>query len=164
MKNLVTHERLLAKIKYDPSTGAFQRLLHGKWVATGYPVRGGYICVYVDGRAYSAARLAWFWMTGEWPDREVDHRNVMPSDNRWMNLRLAKPTQNCANKHRYKHNTSGFKGVSRLVVRGKFVGWRARIGVEKKRLSLGVFGTPEEAHQAYCAASEQMHREYSRTF
>lgn len=155
-------EDVSASIKYFPDTGEFYRLRWGRWIKTGYGQPDGYVIVYFKGRNYSAARVAWLLMTGEWPDGEVDHIDINKSNNVWSNLRLATPSQNCANKPTYKQNTSGKKGVHEFINRGVGGRWRARIGVNGKRISLGLFNSPEEAHEAYIAASRKYHKEFSR--
>lgn len=52
----------------------------------------------VDGNSYLASRLAWFYMTGEWPALEVDHKNRINSDDRWENLREASHSENQFNR------------------------------------------------------------------
>jgi hypothetical protein len=164
MSNLISHDQLLACIHYDASTGVFTRKSRdGSWSPTGNVSGGGYVTIYVGGRSYAAGRLAWFWMTGIWPEAEVDHRDLNRQNNAWANLREALPVENTANKGVYQNNTSGFKGVNRLVVRGRFIGWRARIGAGRQRRSLGVFQTPEEAHAAYVEAARRLHGEFART-
>ena len=46
---------------------------------------------------YVAHRLAWLYMTGEWPRHEIDQINLDRSDNRFCNLRPANRSQNSAN-------------------------------------------------------------------
>lgn len=80
----------------------------------------------------------------------VDHRNGDGLDNRRANLRVATFADNARNARLRKDNTSGFKGVKRAGSR-----WYAQIRVNAKRLHLGSFATPEEAHAAYCRAATQ---------
>lgn len=91
---------------------------------------------------------------------EVDHINGDGLDNRRENLRIATSSQNKANTPKYKNNTSGYKGVTFNKPLGK---WTARIQFKKVYYHLGVFDTPEEGHQAYCAAAERLHGEFANT-
>lgn len=90
---------------------------------------------------------------------QVDHIDGNGLDNRRANMRVVTPRQNTWNSRRNASNTSGFKGV-RLDPRRKC--WRAGIQVNKIRMDLGTFESPEAAYAAYCAASELFHGEYGR--
>ena len=92
-------------------------------------------------------------------DKEVDHINGDGLDNRLANLRIVSREQNQRNSKRRSDNTSGFKGVS---LHGKSGKWQARIRIDGKQKSLGIFRTKEEAHKAYCDASKKYHGEYGR--
>jgi hypothetical protein len=94
------------------------------------------------------------FLTG-WPF--VDHRNGDGLDNQRANLRPATHEQNMGNKRIYSNNTSGFKGVIRHQNRC----WRARIGVDGRKRSLGLFGTAEEAARAYDAAALEAFGEFA---
>lgn len=83
---------------------------------------------------------------GEMPD----HINGNGLDNRRENLRLATSAQNNMNKSKQTNNHSGYKGVVFHKQSGK---WRARIYVDGKQKSLGLFATPELAHRAYYQAA-----------
>jgi hypothetical protein len=96
-------------------------------------------------------------MTGEWPPSEVDHRDLDKGNNRWTNLRIASSAGNKWNLARRSSNTTGYKGVSRK--RSKF---QAQIAINKKRVSLGCFASPEEAYAAYCKAASEWHGEFAR--
>lgn len=121
--------------------------------------KSGYRQIYFDGRPYNAADLAWVIMTGRWPCRTVDHKNLQRADDRWSNLRLASWSQNRANLRRYKNNKSGFKGVSLFRANGK---WKAQIQVQKKKIALGHHATPEAAHLAYAVAAKKYYGEFAR--
>lgn len=87
----------------------------------------------------------------------VDHKNGNTFDNRKGNLRICTMKENVRNRKLCRTSTTGFKSVTK--VRGRY---RARIGVDDKRIHLGYFDTPEQAHQAYCAAAKKYYGEYGR--
>lgn len=105
----------------------------------------GYVFIRVDGVVYPAHRLAWLWMTGVWPQEEIDHANGNPSDNSWENLREATHGENQQNGQRvYRSNfRSGICGVY-YKNRGK-KRWEAILWKDKKAIYLGRFATKEEA-------------------
>lgn len=86
----------------------------------------------------------------------VDHKDGNPLNNTRDNLRLANKALNMQNRVKYKNSTSGYKGVS--CRNGK---WVTRIQADGKRLNLGAFDTPEEAHAAYCEAARKYHGEFA---
>jgi hypothetical protein len=47
---------------------------------------------------YYSARLAFLYMTGDWPVDQVDHINRIRDDDRWINLREATQSQNSFNR------------------------------------------------------------------
>lgn len=160
----VSHARLLELVSYDKETGMFTRLVSTSPRAmagtVGESVDGkGYLRISVEGRRYLMHRLAWFYVTGEWPKDEIDHRNTNRKDNRWENLRLADTFTNKRNTRPYRSNKSGLKGVSWHVTSKK---WRSRIRIDGKEVVLGMFDTPEEANRAYADAAEKHFGEYAR--
>lgn len=74
----------------------------------------------------------------------VDHINRNTLDNRKCNLRFTTKSLNAANCKTHKHNTSGFKGVSKSGNK-----WRAYIVLNNKQKHIGCFSTKEEAAVAY---------------
>ena len=123
---ILTLSRLKEVIHYDMETGVFTmlpgagrgQLLRPKPAGT-VKNQSGYRRIQIDGVIYGGNQLAWFYVTGEWPDRQIDHRNRDTSDDRFYNLRLATQTQNKANSGAYKNNGLGIKGV-RLHRNGQF--------------------------------------------
>lgn len=81
------------------------------------------------------------------------------TDNRLANLREASSFQNQWNAKRRRDNTSGYKGVTR----SKSGRWFAKIKKHNKLTHLGTYDTPQEAHEAYCAAAREMHGEYANS-
>jgi hypothetical protein len=94
--------------------------------------------------------------------QEVDHINNNGLDNRRSNLRICSHSQNMMNTQLNKNNKSGFKGVS-IDKKNKYLSWRAQISINNKKICLGNFVIPEEAHEAYCEASKKYHGEFART-
>jgi len=89
------------------------------------------------------------------PSIDVDHENHNGLDNRKKNLRICENGENARNCRVYSSNTSGYKGVSR-----NSRGWMSRIQVDKERIHLGTFSTPESAARAYNAAATVFHGEF----
>lgn len=147
---MIYRDRLRALLHYDPMTGQFRwynrpKFSKGRTIEfgslAGHRTAHGYITIRIDGKSYYAHRLAWFYVTGDWPAEEIDHINRIGTDNRFANLRLAARQQNVANRTRRRDNRSGFKGV--YVARsGRFV---AQITVNRRAVHLGTFATAEEA-------------------
>jgi hypothetical protein len=165
MKELPSLDRLNELLAYDPDAGLFTWKVWRRWSApvggvAGNKVKKGYIKISIDGVDYSAHRIAWKMFYGSEPVEQVDHINGDKSDNRICNLRAASNAQNQANVAISQNNTCGFKGVSFHKHSGK---WQARIGVNYKRIHIGKFNTPEEAHEAYKKAAKEYFGEYART-
>ena len=161
---MITQEQLHRAIHYDPLTGEFTwKVQNGpcsKGKRAGRHNDSGYWRITIDGVTYRAHRLAWLYMTGEWPIDQIDHINGVKDDNRWINLRQANNSQNHANKARQKNNTSGFKGVS---LDKRHQRWHAYIKKDNRRHFLGYFESREEAHRAYILAAEEFFGEFART-
>jgi len=119
----------------------------------------GYWEVRIKNIPYRVHSVIWLWMTGTWPDDVIDHIDTDGANNRWLNLRPATHAENTANRRRNVNNSSGFKGVSWHAATGK---WQAYIRVNYKRIHLGIFDTPETAHDAYRAAATKYFGAYAR--
>jgi hypothetical protein len=152
---ILTQARLQKVAHYDPETGVFIRKTTGKRL--GAVVSGGYRVAMLDGERHREHHLAWLYVYGVWPNKQLDHVNRVADDNRISNLREATIKQNNENISRRKDNTSGVKGVSKATNRNK---WRARISHFEKPIHLGYFDTKEEAQQAYETAAKQLFTHY----
>ena len=76
----------------------------------------------------------------------VDHINENKGDNRVDNLRWATNSDNQNNISTTRNNnTSGYTGITQRNHKGKFAGWRVRIGVDGSRIELGTYKDIEEA-------------------
>jgi len=87
----------------------------------------------------------------------IDHKNGNGLDNRKENLRIATYSQNSYNSRRRKNSPTEFKGVS--LFRGKK--WTAKIGIEGRRVYLGIFDNIEMAALAYDQAAKVYHGEFA---
>ncbi len=165
MKNdILTLDELRSLLSYDESTGAFTRLVRmGRQSAgsvAGSIQKNGYISIVINKKKYLAHRLAWFYVRGEWPLNDVDHRTLVRTDNRFSELRQATRQQNMQNIRKHRDNTSGFKGVSWESRRGV---WRATIQINGKWQQLGTFKTAVEAHEAYTKKASDHFGSFART-
>jgi hypothetical protein len=156
----LTADRLKEVVSYDPETGIFtwregtpiNLALRGA-VAGGPQTTHGYWRIGVDGRRYPAHRLAWLYVTGNWPQYGIDHIDGNRLNNKFSNLRDATAKTNNQNQRKPRSdNTTGFLGVS--AYKDKFF---AYIKIGRKVKNLGVFRTAEEAHTAYVAAKREHH-------
>lgn len=161
-ENALNYELLITLLRYEPSTGIFTwinkigRRINIGDVAGSIDSRGRRIIV-IFKKHYLAARLAWLYMTKDWPTTEVDHENRVCNDDKWKNLRLASRSQNTANKH-YKRKTK--LGLPQGV-RKRGNRYSAECMVNKIPYKLGTFDTPSEAHNAYVQFSIKMNKEFS---
>ena len=90
----LTHDQVRAALDYNPATGVFvwkinpARNLKAGIVAGGKNASGGYRYIRISGEEVTETRLAWFYMTGEWPERRVRYQNGDKNDCRFENLTL----------------------------------------------------------------------------
>jgi hypothetical protein len=161
----LTAERLKELLHYDPGTGVFTwNARTGRQVAgqvAGTVNLGTRIQIKIDGRTYKAHRLAWLYVHGQWPRGAIDHIDGSALNNAIANLRECTMSQNQANKRRRVDNASGFKGVY-LNSDRKVPTWIAEIRQNGRKIHLGTFKSPEEAHRAYVEAAERIYGEFAR--
>ena len=160
---MLTAERLRELLDYDPETGVFRwRVRRGSAHTgrrAGTPGPKGSLVIRVDRILHLAHRLAWLWMTGEWPAAMIDHVDLKPANNKWSNLRSASSAQNNWNTGARRHNSIGAKEVHFDKARGKY---RAQIQANKYPRHLGYFGNLEDAAAAYISASRSLHGAFAR--
>jgi hypothetical protein len=154
----LSHEEILSIFNYDSINGSLIWKISmppkgKKGAIAGTICKNGYITIGIKGTRYYAHRLVWVHQTGSWPSEDIDHIDGNKSNNKLENLRAGTDSQNMQNlKKAHADNISGFLGVERKRHR-----WMARIMVSGKRLTLGTFDTPEEAHAAYLSAKRVLH-------
>lgn len=149
-KPQLTQERLKELFKYDPETGLFTRLVSTNNRVKVGDVAGnaradGYIKIRVDFDMHYAHRLAWLYMTGEWPTQKIDHISGDKSDNRWSNLRDVSSVTNLQN---VEPGDGVFAKGSR---------WASTIMANRKKIPLGSYQDKWRASAAYLTAKVLCH-------
>jgi len=162
MRNDLTAAYVRSILDYDPETGVFTWRVSQRpgWVGkiAGSPSEG-YLKIKIDGRLYSAHRIAWLHNYGEWPLDVIDHIDGNGLNNRIANLRDCSRAQNKANSRIYKNNKHGLKGV---VYNKRRDGFYSTVQCNNKRIRTSIRSTPEEAHADYVEASERLFGEFAR--
>ncbi len=117
----------------------------------------GYLSGEIFKRYCSAHRAAWAHFYGEWPSDQIDHKNLITSDNRIENLRIASGNQNQMNR-----GAQGGRSRHCGVVLQPSGRWGAQIGAMWHHRWLGTYDTEDEAGRAYDAAALLLHGEFAR--
>ena len=161
-KSQLPVERLKETVKYDRETGFFhwvearRGLLIGDRAGCTSPE--GYVVIRIDGTLYQAHRLAWLYVTEEDPKTGIDHINGNPSDNSFVNLRLASQEHNVLNARKRTDNTSGIKGVCWCPRKNK---WRGYVSVRGRQVLSKYFDRKDAATIAVRAVREHLHGEFT---
>ena len=152
-------ERSLDQCSNERTMRAFNAQFAGKEAFTA-DNGDGYRCSHIFGRTYRAHRVIWAMVHDYWPENQIDHINGRRDDNRLSNLRHLSHAENQQNRKPKTGCLSSLKGVT-YIRRSKR--WQARICANGVRRHLGVFDTQEQAHAAYCKASEIYHGDCGRS-
>jgi hypothetical protein len=159
----LTQSELKELVTYDELTGIFTRngQTNGHFIGhvCGSVNGNGYRNMVLNQKHYRAHRLAWLYVNGELPDKDIDHINGDRDDNRIANLRIASRAQNLRNTKLSANNTSGYKGVHLNKSTGKF---RAGYMVNGKVTIVGDFDTAKKASEEYHKSISKDHGEYYR--
>lgn len=88
----------------------------------------------INGQMIKAHHIVWLLKTKSWAEKEIDHIDRNPLNNKWANLRESDRFLQCENSNIRKDNISGYKGVSFMSREQK---WKAEIWINKKCKYLG---------------------------
>ena len=153
----LTATELRSLLSYDPETGVFTRLT-GKH--SGKPAgclsKKGAVQVYVRGRIYLAHRLAWLYVTGEWPKNQIDHKDRNPANNVLDNLREATHAQNSQNTQRLKSKYG--RGIRFMPGRRKKP-WRVTVNADRKTVNVYACSLAE-AKRLSVSLRQSLHGEF----
>jgi len=168
-RNDITAEYVRSILDYDPETGVFrwkhrtdatpQWNSHYAGTIAGTNHWSGYTDIKIQKTSYRAHRIAWLWMTGEWPSEQIDHADLNKGNNKWCNLREATHSNNSMNSPIRKDNSSGYKNVE---WHNKYKKWCVKIGIENKQVEL--FATHDLDVAAFIASEwrDKLHGKFAR--
>ena len=167
-KALPPVERIFALLDYNQFTGDVlwrARVLSNGKVFTkqagkvaGHKCKKlGYTFVRIDNCLIPVHRLAFVFMTGKWPEQNVDHIDGNGANNAWTNLRQASVSQNMMNTRLRSDNSSGHKGV--WFCRQTNL-WAAEVAAQKRKHWVGRFACMEEAIAARREAAKALHGDF----
>lgn len=161
---MIAHCQLKELLSYDPVTGIWTWLhpeqmnrKHIDAVAGTISVHG-YRIITFSGTKYRSARLAWFYMTGEWPKDDIDHINKDKADDRWSNLRDILHSDNALNRDLQSNNASGVRGVHWDSSRSK---WFVQVKKDGVNHFIGRYDDFDEAIAARDLAAIELHGDFA---
>lgn len=146
---MLTQARLKELLQYNKKTGVFFKPhstgSRGRKIG-GYVIgsrdTNGYLRTTIDGNFYLCHRLAFLYIEGYMPEKEVDHINGIVGDNRWCNLRHVTRVCNSQNLALRSLNSSGYNGVAYDKNRRK---WLSYITINGRSITIGRYENKIEA-------------------
>lgn len=155
----LTAEYVRRMLNYDEKTGVFTNKVNRTKAKAGdiagYQRPDRYWSICIGGERYLAHRLAWLYVTGEWPGQVIDHIDRDPSNNAIANLRACSDSENAQNQSGVRRGPSGYLGVTRYF--RDPTKWVAKIKLYGKAQHLGVYRCRTAAYVAYCKAKKSLH-------
>ena len=151
----LTHQQVRDALDYNPATGVFVwKISPAKNVKPGVVAGssgGKYRYIRLSGEEVTDTRLAWFYMTGAWPERRVRFKNGNSKDCRFDNLTLF---NGLAGK--FDHKTREGRQAYQNAYRAKTPNQqKARALRDSFGLSLDKYNEMFEAQQGKCAICNQ---------
>ena len=119
--------------------------------------KDGYLKGTFRGVSYRAHRVVWFLHHGTQPPPAIDHIDCNPRNNQPNNLRAADPSQNTANRKKFKQTLSGVKGVYKTP----WDTFQVRVGYRGVSYNGGRFKNIAEAETAVRQLREQLHGDFT---
>lgn len=158
---IISAEKLKEFYFYCPNTGIFTRkkpiLNFNIGDISGSKDGRGYLRMSIDNQRYWAHRLAWLYMTGEYPNDAIDHIDGNKSNNSFNNLRLANKSQNGCNRSKPSNNTSGIKNIRFCNQRNK---WIAQVQFKGKNYARR-FNNLDDAQKHTIELRQKLHGEFA---
>lgn len=162
-ESLINIKELKEELYYDKDTGNFYWLIPKKGRDVTRPAgtrnNNGYRTITYQGHVYSQHRLAWFYVTGEWPLEFIDHIDGNPHNNKWDNLRQASHAENMRNRKRKFDSHTGIKGVVRDY---RSDTWHVHMMINGKVVSRGPFFSYQMACKEYDRLAKDHFGEFAK--
>lgn len=158
----LTQDRLKELLEYNPDTGKFTRIKAAGPRKTGESpghMNSGYLYITIDNVTYPAHRLAFLYQTGAYPNSDVDHINMIRSDNRIENLRIVNRRQNMLNMRSHRDSELGKKNI---FFRKDTNTYSVRATAEGRYRSFGCYKDLELAELVAEFVRQKYHGEYAR--
>ncbi len=159
----LTAQKLREILHYDPDTGVWTWLValsstRGIGSIAGTVSVHGYRIITYRGEKYRSGKLAWLYMTGEWPTQEIDHDDRDKLNDRWGNLFDRSRSQNALNRDLQSNNFSGTRGIHFDTVRGK---WNVQVKKDNVTHYIGRYDDYDEAVAARDEAASRLHGSFA---
>ena len=146
---------------YNSESGALSRkVARSNFVSVGdqpgWIENTGYRRIHISGKSYLAHKVIWLWVTGVWPEFDIEHIDRCRSNNTWNNLRAASRASNMANGSVRKSQTGKTGAYANKS------GYMSKIKVGNDQVYIGQFKTADEAEAAFIKKHKEIHGEFSR--
>lgn len=123
----------------------------------GVPSDDGHLHVRLQGTSYFVHRVIWKLVTRMEPPELLDHRDQIPDNNRFRNLRPASESQNQINR------SNGWGAAKARGIRFQRGRWYARVHKNRECIHVGGFATKEEAVAARSVELKRLYGEFAPT-
>ena len=103
------YDELIKNFNYDNETGLISRITRKN--SNGSIDKFGYLIIKYKGKQYKAHRLIWLYNYKNNPEKIIDHKNGIKSDNKIENLQDVSFLENSINHNRKANNITGYVGI-----------------------------------------------------
>lgn len=140
MKTDLSYERLRELLEYNPEEGTFTWLSHRRCRhLIGKKIRGCKssstlgLTLILEQVRYSAARIAWLYMTGAWPERRLFFADGNPQNVKFENLSLAKEGRHDRSREGKRASNREYRNSRPIAVSNAYLKYRFGITLGEYR-------------------------------
>lgn len=158
----LTAESVKDIFTYDSEEGILRWKVNGMKVRAGQPVgspdKVGRLRTTYNYKNYLVYHLIWLFVYGRLPEKEIDHIDRNPGNNKLANLRECSHAENLRNAGARTNNKTGHVGIFWDERRGKYLANLMKDGVTHH---IGRYHTLEEAVAARKAFADALFGEFA---